>query len=519
MINISRLFLVAASVALSAPALAAAQDVSPEAAATAPAPAEGAEAPVRGLEPIDPAIYAEVFSSRVTAGGLTARDVASRAVETAPSVARGRASLRAAEAQADVSVTNFLPRLDVTASYTRLSEVTLPSLGGGGIDPATLAAFESDIAMMTDPAAQRVSTGFLQAFQAATSGFTFPVILDQWALRAQLSYPVTDLFLTILPAYEATEGFADVERLRLEAERRNVDLRAREAFFNHVRAQATLAVAEATAAQSEANRTQVQALVQAGVAPRVDLMRVEAASAAARVGVARSDGAVQITGHVIRTLLHESGGRGALPIGENLAENLPDVRTSRADFVARALDRRAELRALDRLVAAQSRLADVQSGRRFPRLLLTGQAEYSNPNQRIIPSRQEFDGTWAVGAAIAWSPNDTANAQLALSQTEAQVEQARADLESLRDAIRIEVEQSYENYVAARSSLEAAAAGLQAATEAYRVRQEELDAGTAVARDLVDAEADLTRSRIDLVNAIIDLRIAHARLARAVEEQ
>jgi len=35
------------------------------------------------------------------------------------------------------------------------------------------------------------------------------------------------------------------------------------------------------------------------------------------------------------------------------------------------------------------------------------------------------------------------------------------------------------------------------------------------ARDLVDAESDLTRARIDLVDSIIDVRLAYAQLRRA----
>ena len=50
------------------------------------------------------------------------------------------------------------------------------------------------------------------------------------------------------------------------------------------------------------------------------------------------------------------------------------------------------------------------------------------------------------------------------------------------------------------------------------MRNEQLRAGTVMTSDLIDAEAELTRARLQLLDAAIDLRLAEARLARAVEE-
>ncbi|KAF0166033.1 MAG: hypothetical protein FD160_4065, partial [Caulobacteraceae bacterium] len=66
-------------------------------------------------------------------------------------------------------------------------------------------------------------------------------------------------------------------------------------------------------------------------------------------------------------------------------------------------------------------------------------------------------------------------------------------------------------------ALEAAKVGITAAEESYRVRREQFRAGAAVATDVVYAEADLRRARLELVNAAIDIRIARARLNRALE--
>jgi outer membrane protein len=59
------------------------------------------------------------------AGGLTANDVAVRAVATSDTIAAKSAELRAAAAAVDSAMYQFYPRVALKASYTRLSPVTL----------------------------------------------------------------------------------------------------------------------------------------------------------------------------------------------------------------------------------------------------------------------------------------------------------------------------------------------------------------------------------------------------------
>ncbi|RLB52542.1 MAG: hypothetical protein DRJ42_14570 [Deltaproteobacteria bacterium] len=477
---------------------------------------------IRGLEPVDPSVYVDAFQTLVDPSGLTVDEVAETAVATAPQMEQRRASIRAREATAESQWLNYIPQVTGSFGFTRLSEVEQPTFGGGTIDPTIIDTVNMRIADQRDgsalgAASADVDQALLTGLQAAGGeAFSFPQVLNQWSLRGSLSYPVTDLFLTIMPSYNAVEGFADAERLQIDADRANVDLRAREAWYGHVRAQATLAVALAAQRQTEANRQQVEALVRAGVSPRVDLMRVEAQNAAARVGVARSQGAVLVTAHVVRTLMHSEPGTGLIPVGENLAANLPEITETRAALVVQALESRAEMLALRRLVGARDDLESSQGGSRWPQIFIQAGIEYANPNQRVFPQTEHWNASWTVGAVMQYTLHQTLQGNQTLDRAEAHTDEARADLLALRDAVTIEVDQAYENFRASKTAIQAAGAGLQASEEAYRVRQEELAAGTAVARDLVDAEADLTNARINLVDSIIDLRVADAQLRRAV---
>ncbi|MEM6956370.1 MAG: TolC family protein, partial [Myxococcota bacterium] len=337
---------------------------------------------------------------------------------------------------------------------------------------------------------------------------------NNYAFRASVTYPVSDLFFTILPAYRAQESGIEAQEAQLDVERAQVALRAREAFYEVIRARANASAAQKSLEQAEANRDRVAALVEGGALARVELLRLQAQVAQARVGISQADSGVQVAEHALRVLLHIERSE-PVRIGEDLRAVPPPFEDDVNETVERALEQRVEVQALERAVTAQERAIRAELGRRYPQLALQANLDYANPNNRIIPQREEFDATWDLSIVLSWSPNDFGSARQRVIEAQAQVTQLETDMDALRDGVRIEVEQAVAQYEAARAGLEAAEAGLVAAEETRRVRVAQLDAGAAVTADLVDAETDLTRARLSMVNTTIDLHLLRARLVRA----
>jgi outer membrane protein TolC len=84
------------------------------------------------------------------------------------------------------------------------------------------------------------------------------------------------------------------------------------------------------------------------------------------------------------------------------------------------------------------------------------------------------------------------------------------------DGLRSEVTATYTAVREADVAVGTTSRGLQAAEESYRIRNELFKVGRATSVELTDAEADLTRARIEAVGARIDQRIARARLEHAL---
>ena len=221
----------------------------------------------------------------------------------------------------------------------------------------------------------------------------------------------------------------------------------------------------------------------------------------------------------LQTLLHASGMQEP-GIGEDVRSALPPLRESLDSdrWVDRAIDQRPELQAL---AAATASLADQAKTLRtgiFPRLDAVASATTANPNPRFFPPQDRYDTTWALGLQLGWSPTEALASGAGRSSLEAQARKAAADEKQARDALRNEVVTAIEALRAADVAVESSARGLMSAEESYRQRSELYRNGRATSVELTDAETALTQARLDAIDALIDRRVARARLLQAAGE-
>jgi outer membrane protein TolC len=177
---------------------------------------------------------------------------------------------------------------------------------------------------------------------------------------------------------------------------------------------------------------------------------------------------------------------------------------------------RLEIKTLDQNTDALREQAKVATAGNWPRLDAFGDLIYANPNQRIIPFQNRFVGTWQVGVSLTYSPNDIAVAGANNKGLNARAASLIAQRQQLEDGIRVEVTQARAALREAQAAVESTAQGLIAAEESYRVRRSLFRNGRATAVELTDAETDLTRSRLEVINARVDARIALVRLEHAI---
>ena len=424
---------------------------------------------------------ARALRSLYVPGGLTSAQAVTRIVATSPDLDRTKTLLLEAKGGAMQAMSALVPRLELLGRYSRLSPVDTPSY---------------DI------------PGF--------GSVTFPSLTQQLASDATLMYSFTDSLAEALPAYRAAKKNEVAAGYQIEAERNNVAFAARQAYYEFARAEAGLGVANFALEAAESQRKETESLVQAGSAARVDLLRVEAQQEAARVAVERAKFGLQVATRALQAMMHTE----ELPtLGEDLSGPVVAIPAETEEALKeRAFRDRPDLLALRTYIVASKHQLRSAIGGRMPDLLIRGSAQYSNPNLRVIPQQDRFDPTWEAGAVVRWAPNDTVRAQGRSKQLQAELERAYADVDQLEMAIRVEVAQGYHGMLAARSAMESARLGLSAAREGYRVTREQLQAGIVNTTTLLQAQSELIRAQVDVVESAIGIRVAKARLLRAIGE-
>jgi len=430
-------------------------------------------------EPDDAA--ARALRSLYVPGGLTSAQAVTRVVATSPDLDRTKTLLLDAKGGAMQAMSGLVPRLELLGRYSRLSPVNNPSYDIPGLGP-----------------------------------LSFPSLTHQLASDATLMYSFTDSLAEALPAYRAAKKNEVAAGHQVEAERNNVAFAARQAYYEFARAEAGLGVANFALEAAESQRKETESLVQAGSAARVDLLRVEAQQEAARVAVERAKLGLQVTTRALQALMHTEE---QPTLGEDLSGPVAAMPAeTEEELKERAFRDRPDLLALRTYIVASKHQLRSAIGGRMPDLLIRGSAQYSNPNLRVIPQQDGFDPTWEAGAVIRWSPNDTTRAQGRAKQLQAELERAHADVIALQDLIRVEVAEGYHGMLAARSAMASARLGLNAAREGYRVTREQLQAGVVNTTTLLQAQAELIRAQVDVVDSAIGLRVASAQLRRAIGE-
>jgi outer membrane protein len=417
---------------------------------------------------------------------FTSEEAGQRARARSPQITSAQAAAESAHWDSKVQGSAFLPTVTGQAAYVRYSKVNSDfTFSIPGVDPA----------MAPD--------------------FTLPA--NSYQLSATARYPVSDIFLRVWPQHSASKNIADAREIEVETKRATVDLTAREAFYAHARALATMVVADQALKQAEAQAQQTNLFVSAGTAAPVDLMTATARVESMRSALARSKGAVAVSRNTLATY---SGVKTSDIVGiKEPVTELPEAPQGDVDtMLTRGLEHRPELRAVRKLVEANGHQRVAERNAAFPSVSVDGTVLHANPNQRYIPIEREFKTTWQVGASVTWSPNQALVGYQRKRKYDAETEKALADLGALEDAVRIEVVQAFEDYKAADAAARASESQQRAAEETYRVRLATYRVGAGVQIDLLAADLALTQARLDFVNAVIDARISLARLARATGE-
>ena len=372
---------------------------------------------------------------------------------------------------------------------------------------------------------------------AVTAGYTRTNHVDEFGVPQpdgsfRLIYPdIPDTYRTRVfaqwPIYaggrtnaleRAAEAEARAAGSDLDAARADLRLEVVHAYWRLATATESVRVLEQAIARAEAHLRDVRSRFDAGFVPPNDVLSVEARRSRQEVQLIEARNLREAAALDLRRLI---GVAAETPLelsepldGGTAAAGSPPVRVQ--DGLAGALGRRPERQALaSRLEGAADRAAAARAARR-PSINVGAGMDYARPNTRIFPLTDEWRSSWDVGVNVTWTLWDSGRASADVAEAAAAVDAARSRLSELDTRLALEIRQRVLDLDSARAAVRAATDGVRSAAEARRVVSDRFEAGVIGTTEVIDAQGALLEAELDRTRALANVRLAEARLERAL---
>ena len=261
--------------------------------------------------------------------------------------------------------------------------------------------------------------------------------------------------------------------------------------------------------------TDVQALIEEGVATQVDGMSVRVKLNQAEMAQTKVDNGLALSRMALAQLC-------GLPLEESLAladeniESLPESTSSSGSFsVEEAFINRQELKSLDYAVRIYKKKEKIALAEHLPSVALTANYLVTNPNS-FNGFKNDFGGMFNVGVAVQvpisgwWEGTYKRNA----ARAETHIKQL--ELDDAKEKIELQVNQSVYKVNEAGKKLTASSRNKEKAEENLRHATIGFEEGVIPALNLMEAQTAWVEAQSDLIDAQIEVKLTDVYLSKAL---
>lgn len=482
------------------------------------------EAPVEGPAPAPPTPpefdNPIVLALQPVPGGLTSQQVAERSVESSPMLAAKQAEVEVAEAQLEATLYQFIPRMEASATYTRLSQARLNfDTGSGGF----IVGAQSEGLLAYGPCGDFAPIQCIidsSGQPIAAVPFEFDIAApprDAFTLQAQIGVPISDYIARLPTAKKAGKAQIRASEYAAKAEQLTVQRDARVAYYDWVRAIASKVALQESLVRTQARLGDAQAAFDAGVASKADVMRLDAAVATLSAAAIRAENFQRVAEQSLAVQMGDEGFPN-YQIGEDLLTPEPEPQGigDLDAMIEEARSNRYEMKAFASSTESLEYGIKTTRAGYYPRLDGFAEATMANPNQRFFPLEQKFNGSWSAGASLTFAIHEALKTSVEVKRLEASQRSLEAQREALSRGVALEVAYAWAERQSVLAELEYIERATASAVEGYRVAVDLYQVGDATTTDILDAEYEQVSATLNNINAKLGLRLADIKLLYAL---
>lgn len=322
------------------------------------------------------------------------------------------------------------------------------------------------------------------------------------------------------------EGNVQSARETLEATRydyqttaNDIVLAVKQAYYAYLQARAIVRVRQETVKSRELLVKQARGFFEVGTRAKIDVARAESDLYSAQSDLIAAENGVRVAWTTLKNAMGLPD-LPELPVAEDLTVPRLDVSLEDAKRIAFAA--RPELKSFEAQRRAQDqRIAAARRGH-LPDLLFSANYGRTGSSPRGTTDRENtfpLQRSWSVQLSLNIPIFDGFNTTYRVEEAVRNYYAVKAQEESQRQQVALDVEQSYVNLVNAQERVKATQAAEQAAKENLDLANGRYQVGVGSIIEVTDAQALYTDAQTRHIQAIYDVKIAEAQLARAMGRQ
>ncbi len=338
-----------------------------------------------------------------------------------------------------------------------------------------------------------------------STGTTTNHSFDQYTSSVTLSQNIYDFGRTSTQVRIANLNY-DSSRFDFRNVSEQIIQNVEQAYYGVLQAKRNRDVSIDTVKQFELHLEQAKGFYEVGTKPKFDVTKAEVDLSNARLNLIKAENALKLA---IVNLNNAMGVPDApdYSIEDNLSFSKYEITLEEA--LSRAFENRPDLQSIIEKRKAAEASVDFAKANYYPSL--TGNASYSWAGETF-----PLDHGWTAGATLSVPIFSGFLTKNQVSEAKANVNIQRANEESIRQTIILDVQQAFLNLKEAEERIPAAELGVKQAQENLDIAIGRYAAGVGSPIEVTDAEVSLVTAKTSYIQALYDYKIARSSLEKAM---
>jgi outer membrane protein TolC len=349
--------------------------------------------------------------------------------------------------------------------------------------------------------ASRTSSGARSSFGFKTGS----VIFNSYSTGATLNQNIYD--------FGKTAAQVKIQRLNYDSSLSDVEntseqtiLNVKQTYYGVLQAKRSRDVSAEMVKQFEQHLEQAKGFYEVGTKPKFDVTKAEVDLSNSKLNLIKAENALRIAVANLNNAMGVPDAPG-YEVEDNLSFKKYEMKFD--DAVSKADQNRPDLKSI--IVKKQAAESSVELAKKgyFP--VLTGTAGYDYAGNTFPLERG-----WNIGATFSFPVFNGFLTKYQVEEAKENLNVLRANEESLRQSVFLEVQQAYLNLKEAEDSIPTAELTVQQAQENFEIANGRYAAGVGNPIEVTDAEVLLANAKLSHIQALYNYKVSQSSLEKAM---